>query len=185
MTVAPIIDLKKTAQGENGKAVNRFAEISEKATAPKIITWQAPEFAVHGKSFRWYAALFAATGLLVLVSALLKNYTAAALFMLAAAVVYVFAQKSPRVLVFAVDARGVRIDGRLYAYDALRSFWIFYDPPGKTEVSFRSRSMLMPYIRVPLGSTNPAQLHRLLTRFLPETKHAESVADSLSERAGF
>ena len=185
MAVSPIIDLKKTAQGKSEKTVNPSAGTSEKGAAPEAITWQAPEFTMHEKGFWWYGALFGITGLLVLASILLKNFTAAALFMLSAAVVYLFAQKSPRALTFTADARGVQIDGRLYAYDALRSFWIFYDPPHRAELSLRSRSLLMPYVCAPLGSINPAHLHRLLTRFLPEAKHAQSLADSLSQRAGF
>ena len=182
---SPVVDLKKNEQGKGGNTAGRVLETSGKNAAYEVLTWQAVEFAAHEKGFWWYGLLVGATAIVVLVSVLLKNYTAAVLFVLSAVIVALFAQKSPRMLTFTADARGVQIGGRLYAYDALRSFWIFYDPPHRADLSLRSRSLFMPYIHIPLGSINPAQLHRLLSRYLPETKHAQSLADSLSQRAGF
>lgn len=156
------------------------------APLPQFLSWEAPEFDTYKKSRGWHVALFGIAGLLIFITVLLENYTAAAFFGIAAAVVYLYGNKEPRVLTFAISGKGIEIAGRLYVYESLRSFWIFYEPHARrSELSLRSNKTLMPYIRIPLGSTNPVTVHALLSRFLPERKHADSVADTLSRKAGF
>ena len=183
MPVSHVVDLKKATP-------QAIAQENQPKTGssplPQSLNWEAPEFDAHEKSRGWHAALFGISGILILLMALFKNYTAAAFFGIAGAVLYLYGNKEPRVLTFTISGKGVEVAGRLYPYDSLRSFWIFYDPHmRRSEVSLRSNKTLMPYIRVPLGSTNPATVHALLSRFIPERKHADSVADTLSRKARF
>ena len=175
-----IVDLKKTPQKSDTSAPIREVQ------AFQPMSWEAPEFTEYEKSRVWYIALFGVAALLVLAMVLVKNYIAAALFVLLAPVVYLASAKKPRVLNFGISGKGVQIGDRLYPYDDLQSFWIFYEPHmDRAELSLRSRKAVMPYVRLPLGSQNPAVVHALLSRFLPERKHADSVVDAMARRAGF
>ena len=98
---------------------------------------------------------------------------------------YVYANKEPRIVKFRIDEKGIEIDGRLYEYDGLRSFWIFYNPPEEKDLSLRSKKTIFPYIRIPLANENPNELRKYLLKFLPEKRHSESIVDIFMRRAGF
>lgn len=183
-----IVDLKKSQAKTASSAISipqESAVNTDGAKAPEALTWKAHEFAMYRKTFVWFAGLWGAAGLIVLVMILLKNYTAAALFAIAAFVMSLYGKTQPRVMIFGVSSQGVRIGERLYLYSDLRSFWIFYEKGVRAELSLRSNRALMPYVRAPLGDMNPAKVHAALSRYLPERKHADSAVDALSRHIGF
>ncbi|MBI4132448.1 MAG: hypothetical protein HY474_02345 [Candidatus Sungbacteria bacterium] len=114
-----------------------------------------------------------------------RNFLFALLLILSGLLVIGQAFRAPRQIRFAVTARGIKIGSRLYEFDALESFWIFYDPPLFRELALRSRKHLMPVVKVPLGDTDPLRLRQSLLRFLPEEEQELSLLDIISKRLGF
>ena len=100
-------------------------------------------------------------------------------------VFYVYANKEPRTIKFKIDERGVEIDGKLYEFDTLSSFWVFYNPPEQKEISFRSKRTFLPYVRISLDDENPNEIRKFLLKFLPEKRHSESLIDIWMRRIGF
>ena len=86
---------------------------------------------------------------------------------------------------FSVTSHGIRVGSRLYPFEDLRSFWIFYDPPLFKEISLRSKKTFMPVIRAPLGELDPIRLRHILLRFLREEEEETSVVDIIAKRLGF
>ncbi len=144
------------------------------------IKWQAPEFEQQEKNKSWFViAGLVALGLF-LWAILTKNFIFAILIALSYFSISVYAIKKPKKIKLAITPRGVKIDNSLYEYDNLRSFWIFYSPPYLKELSIRSRKTIMPYIKIPLGETNPAKVRKILIKYIPERKQEESLIDNLA-----
>lgn len=189
-----IINLRqKTESPQKSGRKKKKAKIKKPARKTKpakkksiqTIEWRAPEFIKYKKEkswFLWAGLIFLA----VLIYAIFtKNVFLIITVCLAAFTVYVYALKKPRNIRFGISGKGIKIENQLYAFNNLKSFWIFYDPPEIKELSIRSKKMMMPYIRIPLGKQNPVEIRELLLKFLPERQHKESAIDALARRFRF
>jgi hypothetical protein len=186
ITMPEVVDLKKPVSKKENAAPARSGEDKNDRDAFQPVLWQAGEFDSGEKERGWHLALVLITVAVVALMILYDNYTAVVLFMILAMVIYIYSKKEPRILDFGVTERGVKVGDRVYVYSELISFWIFYDKKaGRSELSLRSRKALMPYIRIPLGDTNPATVHKALTRFMPEIKQRDSLTDAWARRVGF
>jgi len=149
------------------------------------LKWSAPEFTHYSKSKSW----FMVTGLiafgLLLWALLTKNILFALLIGLSYFSVVTYALKKPKAVELAITSKGIKVDKTLYSFDNLKSFWIFYDPPELKELSLRSKKLMMPYVKIPLGEENPAEVRRILIKYLPEKKQEESLIDSLARQLRF
>jgi len=79
-----------------------------------------------------------------------------------------------------ISGQGVQINNRLFPYETLQSFWIFYRPGDIKEVSFRSQKIVMTHIKVPLGNQDPNTVRKLLLEFLPEKPQKELLIDTIT-----
>lgn len=149
------------------------------------IKWIAPEFEYYPKGKGWFiiAGLIAAG--LFLWALLTKNFIFALLIGLSYFSLSAYAMKKPRQIPLAITSKGVQIDNNIYEFENLKSFWIFYDPPQIREASLRSKKMIMPYIKIPLGEQNPVEVRQALLKYLPEKKQEESLIDNLSRNLRF
>lgn len=157
----------------------------EAAEPGALLTWEAPEFIPDAAGA---LALLLFGGLLLLGgigAALFKNFVFAILLGIAGGLLIAQAFRMPRTVRLAITSRGIRIQNRLYEFESLASFWIFYDPPLTTELALLSKKTFMPVIRVPLGGTDPVPLREILLRFLAEKRQEESAIDIIAKRLGF
>lgn len=119
---------------------------------------------------------------IALVAFFMGNYLLAIFIALAAFVLYAGAGRKPSAVQCAITPRGVKIENRVYEFSDLKSFWIFYDPEDIKELSLESKKTMMPYIRAPLGDTDPVKLRETLLKFIPEKKHEESLTDIIGRK---
>jgi len=147
--------------------------------------WLAPEFIKYEKDRNWFIAGSIILAALLFVSIFTKSYIMGITFFLIGVVTFIYAKKEPKIIQFSLNHRGIRIGNRLYDFEDLKSFWIFYDPPEIKEVCFRSRKLFMTHVRIPLGDEDPTKIREFLKRFLVEKKQEESLADILARRIGF
>jgi len=149
------------------------------------VEWIAPEFKQQKKDRSWFLVSgLIAIGLFAW-AIFTKNFLFAILVGLSYFSIAVYAVKKPRNIEIAITPKGVKVDGTLYEYDNLRSFWIFYNPPEVRELSLRSKKTIMPYVKIPLGEINPVEVRRTLIKYLPERKQTESIIDNLSRALKF
>lgn len=188
-----VIDLKRADTPRAEAASSPLKAAEERSPAPlrtetsgefAPLSWDAPLLAGGGKSFAWQASVIVITSGVMVAMVVLENYTAAVFFAVAALVVLLSASSRRQVISFGIDGRGVRAGDRLFIFDDLRSFWIFYEPGVRAELSLRSRKVAMPYIHIPLGEMNPARVHEALSRYIPERRQQDSVVDHLSRHLG-
>ncbi len=179
-----VIDLRKIKKGQK-KTQPKHIKIEIEKSIPTKLEWAAPEFTRYKKSKSWFVFLALIALAVITAAILLKNLLFVIVTILATFVVYIYALKKPRKIKFSISGKGIQIDQHIYNFEDLKSFWIFYEPPEVKEISFRSKKIFMPYIKISLGDQNPAEVRKLLLRFLPERKHRESIVDEWTRRIRF
>lgn len=152
---------------------------------PALLSWQALEFEPGME--RGMRLILAGAALIVagVVTLFFRNYMFTLLLVISGGLIVGQAFRHPRQLNFYVSARGVKIGPRIFQFEDLKSFWIFYDPPFSKELSLQSHKTFVPMIRAPLGDIDPLRLREVLLRFLKEEKHEESLVDILAKVVGF
>lgn len=153
-----------------------YEEEAEYDTA--LYRWSAPEHDLYtvGKRFYFFSAIFLAG---IVIYALITNSPIMAItFILIGVVGYLFLQKEPKTIDFAITHNGILAGNEIYEFDSLKSFWIFYDPPQEEKLSIKSKSTFTPFIHFPLGNENPVEIRSILIKFIPEEKQDHTLADA-------
>lgn len=142
-------------------------------------SWKGPEFEVYEKSARWYA--IAIVFILGMVGyAIYENDPIMAItFILVGIVGYIYSQKSPRIVNFAITTKGVFADKELYLYDNINSFWIFYEPTHTKTISLHTKASMMPFVHIPFDDEDPVEIRSFLIKYIPEIKQDPSIIDTL------
>ena len=149
------------------------------------ISWQTAEYQYYQKSRDWFWALFIMTAAFLVVAIITRNFLFGALMIIAGFTIALLGGKKPRQVEITLSGRGIQIENNLYLYETLTSFWIFYHPPDSKELSLKSEKGFMPYIKIPLGNTDPALVRRFLLEFLPEATQEESLIDIIARKLKF
>jgi len=146
-----------------------------------LYKWEGPEFEVYERSKRWY--MIAVIFILAIVAyALYINATIMAItFILIGVVGYIYSQKDPRIVTFAITSKGVLADKELYLYDNIFSFWIFYDPAHTKAVSLHTKAAMLPFVHIPLGNENPVKIREILIKYIPEIKQEQSLINTIEK----
>ncbi len=76
-----------------------------------------------------------------------------------------------------VDHRGVTVDGHFYPHASLSSFQVHRMPDRTHVVSIKTDSWTMPRLVLPLGDTDPFEVHTALSQHVPEGEHPVSFYD--------
>ncbi len=178
-----VIDLRKIDKAKKNKVETE--ESGQKDSAPTKIEWTASEFIKYKRDKSWFILPGLVALALAVIAIILKNFLFTVGIIIAAFVIYLYAVKEPRKIKFSISGKGIQIDKQIFPFEDLKSFWIFYNPPEIKELSVRSKKMFIPYIKLPLGDQNPAEVRKLLLRFIPERKHQESAVDTWTRRLRF
>jgi len=147
--------------------------------------WEAAEFEKTEKEKSWFIMPAIVVIVLGVFALLTDNYLFLVVIITGFVSFYVYARKSPRIVRFRIDEKGVEVDGRLHEYTDLRSFWLFYNPPLEKTLSIRGKKTFFPYLKIPLDKENPTEIRKYLLKFIPEKRHQESIIGILMKRIGF
>lgn len=150
-----------------------------------LVSWSAPEYDYAPKSREWYWVVGIIATALVIVSALLRNLLFGILTVLAGFTVALYGARKPKIMRFAITARGVEIGSKLHPYESLASFWLRYEPPHIKELDIISKKLSAPRMTLPLGDANPNEIRAILMRTLKEVETEESFAESIGRFLGF
>ncbi len=149
-----------------------------------MIEWSALEYEARERTQGWYIFMGGAATLLVILGILAGSYFFIAFVLLAFVVMVMYAKRSPRRMDFSITSEGIRAGTKFYRMSDLKSFWIFNSPNAK-ELSLEVKSGFMPFLRFPLGDTNPEEVKRVLLNFIPEEEHKELMTDQIARGLGF
>ncbi len=149
------------------------------------LEWEAYEYTHHERTSDWFWAVGILTVGLFAVAIIMSNYLFALFILLAGFTVMLYGAKQPRKMTFTLTHNGIQVDNKLYLYDSLKSFWIFYNPPLHKELSLETEKALVPHIRIPLDDMDPVEVRRHLLKFLPEKRQEESLIEIMSHYVRF
>ncbi len=149
------------------------------------LKWSTLEYEYNKKSTDWFWAIIILTLAVAITSFILKNLIFGILTIISGFTIILYAIRRPLKVEFSITNRGVQIENKLYQYNDLESFWIHYDPPTKKDISLKSKKLLMPYIKIPLGDEDPNTIRELLLRFMQEKEHIEPFMDILMRNLKF
>ncbi|OIO47206.1 MAG: hypothetical protein COY09_00290 [Candidatus Portnoybacteria bacterium CG_4_10_14_0_2_um_filter_39_11] len=133
----------------------------------------------------WIVGLVVAGLACLIISFWQKNFILAILTILILFVIFQFNRKDNSTHIFSVSDQGIQINKKLYLYQFLKSFWIFYEPNGIQELSIESKKTIVPLVKIPLYNQDPNEIRKFLLRYLPEKEQEESLIDIIAHRLGF
>ncbi len=154
-------------------------------TGKVLMAWLGLEYEYHEKGTDWYWWV----GLLAIIffgiAVWQHSFLFAFLVLLGWFTVVLYAIRPPQAVSFAITERGIMIGNKLYFWHDLKSFWIFYDPPLRKELSVISKKTFVPPLRIPLDEEDPVEIRAIIRKFIPEIEEEESLIDNLARLAKF
>jgi hypothetical protein len=149
------------------------------------ISWTASEYIAHQKSFGWYAVLslvaLGATGITYLVT---EDKLSTATILLIAFVFGVYGARKPRVLNYQLDANGLTIARKFYAYGIFRSFAVL-DEGAFSSIVFMPLKRFMPLLAVYYAPDDEDKIVQMLMDRLPMEERKHDAIDSLMHKIRF
>jgi hypothetical protein len=87
--------------------------------------------------------------------------------------------KEPRILDFMVTDDGIVAGKEIFQYDRIKSFWIFYEEDGSKVISLHMRSIITPYLHIPIGKEDPVKIRECLLHYIEEIKQEHNIVETL------
>lgn len=144
-----------------------------------LIKWQGPDHENYKKSKNWYITMGLILSAIVVYAIYYGSPLMAIVFILIGIVGYIFLERDPQIVDFAVSYDGIVIGNEVYEFDDIKSFWIFYDPPHTRIISLYMKDKFLPYIHIPLHQVDPVEVREKMMKFIPEIKQEQSLIDVL------
>jgi lipid-A-disaccharide synthase-like uncharacterized protein len=153
------------------------------ATEP-LIEWLAPEHYHTEKKPDWYWSVGIITLSVTAVTFIFGNVISGIFVLVATAAMVIHVSKPAKALSVEINDRGIMVEGILYPFVSLESFWIPHDEyPHKLII--KSRRLLMPLIVIYIDDTDPEDVREILLKYIAETEHHEPFLKHILERFGF
>lgn len=152
----------------------------------KEITWRAAEYEYVKKDAAWYWMVITLVVVLALIAMWQKNFFFFVFLVLSGIVVLFFGRRRPRILTFRVGDEGVGIGRRIFhRYDRLDGFCLRDRPHGLDEIILKKKTLVSPYVRVPLDAALARKVEKVLGDNLSKIEYEESLMDVFAEWLGF
>jgi hypothetical protein len=148
------------------------------------IYWEVLTHVHRDRTNDWYWAL----GLIAVVAAALSIWLGNLLFgiliILCAGSVGALAARGPREHSVEIDPRGLSIDGTLYPYRSIKSFWVDANPE-YPRLFITTRGIMTPQMALPLDSEEHAQVvHAYLINHLEEVEQEPHLGEHVAAILG-
>jgi len=150
----------------------------------QTISWEVLTHVHHDRTNDWYWAL----GLIAVVAAALSVWLGNLLFgiliLLCAGSIGALAMRGPREHSVEIDPRGISVDGSLYPYRTLKSFWVDGNPE-YPRLYITTGGIITPHMALPLDDTHHAQLvHSYLINRLEEVEQEPHLGEHVAHLLG-
>ena len=151
----------------------------------RAITWEAPEHNHYEKSNDWFWVFWILSLSAAIAMFFFGNFLFAVLIVVGAATMALVTSREPSIVSFAVTARGVLIDEKLYPYNTLESFNLDEENPQGPQLLIKSKRVFMPLLILPIPPEYLHEIDDLIGDRLPEEDLEEPLAHKLLEFFGF
>jgi hypothetical protein len=142
------------------------------------IRWYVLTHEHRDRSVDWYWALGFIALVAIGISIYFSNILFALILVIGALSIGALVARGPREHEVHVHGRGISVDGTLYPYKSLQSFWVAVDEPyvfeeDEEEFEYEPRANLL--------LTTGSYIHPRFSLPLPDLDHAQEVRDYLAE----
>jgi len=147
------------------------------------LTWSAPEYEEQEKSTDWFWALgvVAITG--ALTAFIFGNFFFGILILLSGSLLYVFARKSPDLIEYELNDKGLRIKSHIYLYKYIGSFWV--DKTEPPHLFIRTERFFMPVISIPIDREHENEIENIfVSNKVAKEEMKHHPAEKIIERLG-
>lgn len=176
---------KKEEDKVEKKPIERKEEEREAVNPASVIyRWRASEHEIQEKNQRWYLIMGLILAVIIIYAIFTDGLVMAITFILIGVVGYIILNKKPRQINFYITDDGVIADKEIYEFEAIKSFWIFYEAEGVKVISLHTESKFMPFVHIPIGEENPTKLREILIRYVEEIKQKPSAVDTFERILG-
>lgn len=152
------------------------------------IEWETHEHEHREHSQDWFWIVWIVAVSVAIGAILFSNLLFAALAIVSAFVMSLFASKHPELVKFTISHRGIQIDKRLYPFSSLHSFAIREDEEEHDGryLLVQSKRHLVPMIIIPVPeSVSTREIRNFLLEELPESELHLPFSERLMELVGF
>lgn len=155
------------------------------AEVTHTVKWEAASHERIEKGNDWFWAL----GVLAFAGATVAFIFGDVLFgmviLLGAITTGIFANHEPKLVQYAILARGIQVGDNMYPYSTLESFYLDEDNPDGPQLLVKSKSTFMPLIIMPVPGEYVDDIDDLVGARLPEEELEEPISKRLLEFFGF
>lgn len=145
-----------------------------------VCQWQAPEYAHHEKSARWFAIAALAALLLVIWGIQSNDWTFSIVVIVFCGTYYLLHRHRPQIVRVKISRFGVKFGRHVYPFSHIKGFWIVYQPPFVKRLYLRVSGKLHPDIFISLEDEDPSRVRKILLEHLDELKgRHEPLSDCL------
>lgn len=145
-----------------------------------IIKWIGYEYEHKDKSKDWFWAI-SIIGLCISIITIIYDNALFGIFIIIASItIMMLANTKPRIVEYILSPKGIVIDGKLYIYDHLHSFWVETHHLHRPTIFIKTKKNLHRLFVIPLetDAANPNDIRDYLLQVLPE----EHIYEPLSHR---
>jgi hypothetical protein len=150
------------------------------------ITWQVETHEHRQRSTDWYWGLGLGAVAAAGISLFFGNILFALIIVIGMGSIATLVARGPREHGVRVDSRGVSVDGTLYRFASIQSFWIQpEDEAHEARLLVTTNGIFSPQLVIPLGHMTRAQnIRAFMRRYAPEVEQEAHLGEHLAELFG-
>jgi len=149
-----------------------------------VFSWQSPEFVKYKKDNKWLVYFIMIAIILSVILGFMHIWSGVVLVVVAAIVFISLSEVHPKTISSALYAGGLVVDGKVYNYDQIKSFWISHSDLPKAR--FQQNGRFAGLITMPLGEEDIEQIRLFLSKYLPEEEdRGEDISDTINRLLRF
>ena len=188
-----VIDLRKPtpvqrAQSilpEDATSVNTSPSLENQREGAFDLKWSAYEHERRIRGRYWFLYPLAIATFAIVFSVLNHNYLFIAFIIISFAILMQYAKRSPRLLTYVIEKRGVWTENKLTDFGKIKSFWIFRHPFMASELLLETEHLISPMMRIRLENINPDAVKNVMSRYVPEKEQKNLASDQIARIIGF
>jgi len=152
----------------------------------QTISWQVETHEHKERSVDWYWGLGLGAAAAAGISLFFGNILFALIILMGLGSIATLAARGPREHWMKVDSRGVSMDGTLYRFASIQSFWIQpEDANHEARLLLTTNGLFSPQLVIPLGHMTRAQnVRAYLKRYVEEVEQEAHLGEHLAELFG-
>lgn len=147
--------------------------------------FEAPEHFVFEKSSDWHYAFWVIAVACAVAAVILDNVIFGIFILVSAFALALHDSQEPKLIKYEFNNRGIISHKTFYNYETLESFGIDTHSELAPKLILKSKKFFMPYIIIPLWTTDMHEIKDFLLDHLPEDDHKEPLGLKIAEYLGF